>query len=382
MTNLPFGRPLIGDAEKDAVLEVLNDPILAHGPRGKAFENEFVKFMGGGKACTVSSCMAALHLASIHFEFGPGDEVIVPAQTHVATVHAVELTGATPVFVDCEPDTGNIDTSKIEQLITKKTKAISLVHFVGIPADMPKIMEIAQRHSLKVIEDCALAVGTRIGSQHVGLFGDAGCFSFYPVKHFTTGEGGMFASQSTDTVDEVANFRAFSVDRTHSERKVPGVYDVTGVGMNYRMSEITAALGRVQLSRVGEFLEIRRGNFETLKQILLQNSQVRVLDNRLPDGQNSHYCLVVVLDQPLSEKRPELIANLNQAGIGTSIYYPQPVPRMRYYREKFGYDKALYPNAEAISDQSIALPVGPHLDRKDMERIGTTFTTLVKEYLA
>jgi len=379
MIDLPFGRPIIGEDEKNAVLEVLDDPILAHGPRGKAFENEFAKFMGGGTACTVSSCMAALHLASIHFKFAPGDEVIVPAQTHVATVHAIELTGAKPVFADCEPDTGNIDTQEIEKLVTEKTKAISLVHFVGIPANMPKIMEIAQRHDLKVVEDCALAIGTRIDGRHVGLFGDAACFSFYPVKHFTTGEGGMFASRNADTVDSVAKFRAFSVDRTHSERKVPGVYDVTGVGMNYRMSEITAALGRVQLGRVSEFLETRQKNFIALKEILLQNSKLTVLDNRLSDGQNSYYCLVVVLEKPLSEKRPQLIAGLNQSGIGTSIYYPQPVPRMRYYAEKFGYEKSRYPNAEAISDQSIALPVGPHLNVENMLRIGETFTTLMKD---
>jgi perosamine synthetase len=379
MIDLPFGHPVIGEDEKTAVLDVLNDPILAHGPRGKAFENEFAEFMGGGTACTVSSCMAALHLASIHFKFAPGDEVIVPAQTHVATVHAIELTGATPVFADCEPDTGNIDTDEIEKLITERTKAISLVHFVGIPADMPKIMEIAQRHNLKVVEDCALAIGTRIGDRHVGLFGDAACFSFYPVKHFTTGEGGMFASRNAETVSSVANFRAFSVDRTHSERKVPGVYDVTGVGMNYRMSEITAALGRAQLSRIDVFLETRQQNFLTLKELLLQNSNVSVLDNRLSDGQNSYYCLVVVLDKSLSEKRPELIAGLNQSGIGTSIYYPQPVPRMRYYAEKFGYEKSRYPNAEAISDQSIALPVGPHLNVGDMQRIGETFNTLMKD---
>ena len=185
---IPFARPWITEADRAAVQGVLDGHILTHGPECKAFETEFSSFLGNGAhSVTVSSCMAALHLACLEFKFGPGDEVIVPAETHVASVHAVEWVGATPVFVDPDQKTGNLTVNGIAAAITPRTKGIIVVHFVGIPCDMPAIVAAADRHRLRVIEDCALAVGGRWDGRHVGLFGDAGCFSFSPVKHLTTG---------------------------------------------------------------------------------------------------------------------------------------------------------------------------------------------------
>src|SRR5258707_585820 len=187
--EIPFGRPWIFEEERAAVQRVLEGHILTHGPEGKAFEAAFADFVGTGASClTVSSCMAALHLAYLHFGIGSGDEVIVPAQTHVATAHAVEWTGATPVFVDCDRATGNLTVDAIAAAMTPRTRAISVVHFVGIPCDMPPIVALARERGLAVVEDCAIALGARRNGTHVGLFGDAGCFSFYPVKHITTGE--------------------------------------------------------------------------------------------------------------------------------------------------------------------------------------------------
>ena len=230
---IPFGRPWISDEDRRAVLRVLDGHILTHGPECAAFEDEFASFMGDGAHCvTVSSGMAALHLSYLHFGIGPGDEVIVPAMTHVATVHAVELVGARPVFVDCDPATGNVTAEAIASAITPKTRAISIVHFQGIPCDMPEIMEVARKHDLKVVEDCALAVGARYDRRHVGLFGDAACFSFYPVKHLTAGEGGMFATRHAEVAMAVARLRAFGVDRRHNQRSMPGMYDVVELGLN------------------------------------------------------------------------------------------------------------------------------------------------------
>ncbi len=375
--EIPFGRPWIEDTDKDAVMEVLNGHILTHGPKCTEFERKFEAIMNGGHAITTSSCMASLHLSSIYFEFGEGDEIIAPAQTHVATVHAIELVGATPVFVDCELETGNIDIDKIEAAITEKTKGITLVHFAGIPVCMDRIMDIANKHNLKVVEDCALAVGARYKEKHVGLWGDVGCYSFYPVKHITTGEGGMLVSKDQQTAEAIANFRAFSVDRTHTQRKVPGVYDVTGVGMNYRMSEMQAALGCTQLDKVSDILEQRKSNFERLKNNLLNLNNLHVLDSNNPDVVNSYYCMVLVLQGDLSGKRTEIIEGLKEMGVGTSVYYPQPVPRMSYYQEKYGYKEGLYTNAETISDNSIALPVGPHLNTDDMDYISDCISNIL-----
>jgi len=177
MLNIPFGKPILGDEEKQAVLEVMDSGILAHGKKIHEFEDAFAKFTGASAAAGLASCTAALHLFYFHLGIGPGDEVIVPAQTHTATAHAVELVGAKPVFVDAESRTGNIDIDQIEGAITGRTRAISVVHFLGMPVDMDRINAIAEKHDLRVLEDCALAIGTRFKGVHAGLLGGAGCFS-------------------------------------------------------------------------------------------------------------------------------------------------------------------------------------------------------------
>jgi len=179
---------MIGEEERRAVAEVLSGPILVHGPRATEFETAFAAYTEAPHAVSVSSCTAALHLSYFYLGIGAGDEVIVPAQTHTATAHAVELCGATPVFVDSEPETGNIDTEQVEQKITGRTKAISVVHYLGMPVNMARISDTAGRRGLFVVEDCALAIGTYFKGIHAGLHGDVGCFSFYPVKHMTTAE--------------------------------------------------------------------------------------------------------------------------------------------------------------------------------------------------
>jgi perosamine synthetase len=374
--TIPFARPWVTDDDRRAVLEVLEGPILAHGPEGKAFEADFAEFMGSGAHCvSLSSCMAGLHLACAHFGLGPGDEVLVPAQTHVATAHAPEWTGATPVFVDCDPASGNMTAEGLEAAITARTKAIIVVHYAGIPAPMPAIAELAREHGLVLIEDCALAVGARLEGKHVGLFGDAGCFSFYPVKHLTTSEGGMLATRHGEAAEAIDRLRAFGVDRSHGERTAPGRYEVPSVGLNYRLGEPAAALGRSQLRRIEENLERRRANFAALSRAVEGIEGARRLDG---EG-NSHYCLTLVLEGPLAAQRDRLVAGLSAAGVGTSLYYPQPVPRMAYYRAKYGYDAAQYPGAEEISDRSIALPVGPHLDSGDVEHVAGVLRSSLQE---
>lgn len=378
--DIPFGRPWINDEDRQAVMDVLGGHILTHGPQCKSFEADFGAFLGEDAHCvTVSSCTAALHLAYLQFGIGPGDEVIVPAQTHTATAHAVELVGARPVFVDCEPATGNLTAKGIAAAITPQTKAISVVHFVGIPCNMDEIMDLAEGHGLKVIEDCATALGTRYRGKHVGLFGDAGGFSFYPVKHITTGEGGMFVSRHPGVAQAVGKLRAFGVDRTHTERSVPGMYDVLTLGLNYRMSEMQASLGRSQLGRIRENLERRRSNFRALKQALEAISNLLVLDVKGPEYESSHYCLSVVLQGGLAVRRNEIVARLSAAGIGTSVYYPQPVPRLSYYRDKYGYEPARFKEAAGISDSSVALPVGPHIDGDGMEYVADKVRKIFRE---
>jgi perosamine synthetase len=377
--KIPFGKPWITEAERNAVLGVLAGDVLTHGPQAHEFEKEFAAALRGGHALTLSNGTAALHLAYWQLGIGAGDEVIVPAQTHVATVHAVEVVGARPVFVDCDRATGNMTPEAIAAAITPRTRAIGLVHFVGIPCDMPAIMTIATKHDLKVVEDCALALGTRWDGTHAGLFGDAGTFSFYPVKHITTGDGGMLVTRHEDLAKKISKARAFGIDRTFAERAVPGVYDVLSLGINYRLSDINSAIGREQLKRLDTILERRARNFSALKKGLAGLEHVAVLDVTAAGQTSSHYCLTAVFDGPLADKRTEIIRRLNAAGVGTSVYYPHPIPRLQYYREKYGADVARFPNAARISDQSIALPVGPHLGADDMNYIANELTTIVRD---
>ncbi len=296
-TDIPFGRPMIGDEERAAVLDVLSSPQLVHGPRAHAFERLFAESLGpGAHATTVSSCTAGLHLAYMHLGVGAGDEVIVPAQTHVATAHAVEVTGARPVFVDCDRLTGNIDTRAIESALTERTKAISVVHYPGRPVDMGAVNAIARPLGLFVVEDCALAVGASFDGVACGLLGDVGVFSFYPVKHMTTAEGGMVVSRHADVVASIANLKAFGYDRTPAERKVPGVYDIARLGLNYRMNEISSAIGLEQLKKVPAFQRRRQANTAVLRAALADVAEVTLLLDADERRVHANYCLVAVLD--------------------------------------------------------------------------------------
>jgi dTDP-4-amino-4,6-dideoxygalactose transaminase len=366
MRTIPFGRPVVGDEEKRAVLEVLDGAVLAHGPRAAALESDFAAFTGSPHAVSVSSCTAAMHLIYLSLGLSPGDEVIVPAQTHVATAHAVELTGARPVFVDAEPIGGNIDVEQIEAAVTARTRAVAVVHFLGQPVPMPAVAAIAARHDLFVLEDCALAIGTRLEGVHAGLHGDAGCFSFYPIKHMTTAEGGMVITRDAELAGKVTRQRSFGVDRGPAERSFPGLYDVTMLGDNYRLNEMQAALGLEQIKRVKGFLEQRERNWKCLRDGLAEVEGITILAASEGAAQSSYYCMGVVLEPRLRHSRAAIVGHLKRQGIGTSVYYPHPVPLMSYYRRKYDHQEGSFPVASWISDCSIALPVGPHLDEDDM----------------
>jgi perosamine synthetase len=379
MREIPFARPMIGDEERNAVGAVLGGPILVHGPVSKEFEKRFAGYIGASHAISVSSCTAAMHLAYFALGLGAGDEVIVPAQTHTATAHAVELCGAKPVFVDAEARTGNIDIDQIENALTSATKAVSVVHYLGLPVNMDRVMAIAKKRSLFVLEDCALAIGTYFKGIHAGLHGNAGCFSFYPVKHMTTAEGGMFVTGDGDLAARIERVKAFGVDRHMGERTIPGVYDVTRLGFNYRMNEIQSAIGVEQVKRMDGFLRKREENYRALAEGLGAVDEIDLFETTGGEYQSSYYCLSFLLCDELSNKRFDIVRYLNQHGVGTSVYYPRPVPHMTYYKNKYGYGEDSFPVAARISYQSVALPVGPHLEVEDMRYIVDTLKKAIVE---
>ena len=367
MIKIPFGKPIIDNKEKKILSKVLDSGIFVHGSKSKEFENLFRKFTGAKDAITVSSCTAGMHLFYFSLNIGRGDEVIIPSQTHVATAHAVELTGAKPVFIDSEFPTGNIDINLIEKKISKKTKAITVVHYLGNPVDMLKIKLLAKKHKLFLLEDCALALGAKIGKKHVGLIGDAGFFSFYPVKHITTAEGGMIILNSNKFSKLLRKKKAFGYDKSLDQRTYPGLYNVDQLGFNYRMSELHAAIGVVQLKKFKGFLIQRSLNFKYLENKLKDLKNISIVPNLKNKLSGSYYCLSIMLSKKIYRKRFEIINFLKKNGIGSSIYYPHPVPRLEYYKKKYKISKKNFLVASEFSDRIICLPIGPHVSKKDLD---------------
>jgi perosamine synthetase len=380
MNKIPFGKPILGKKEKEIVRKVLESGTLVHGPISLEFEKLFKNYTGAKDAITVSSCTAGMHLFYFTLGIGKGDEVIIPAQTHVATAHAVELTGAKPIFVDSENLTGNINISEIEKKITKKTKAITVVHYLGNPVDMIKVKKLAKKFKLLLLEDCALAIGATINKKHVGLFGDAGFFSFYPVKHITTGEGGMIILNNKKYSKILRKKKAFGYDKSLDQRVYPGLYDVDNLGFNYRMSEIHASIGTIQIKKIKEFLKIRSFNFKFLESEILKIKNISIVPNLNTFLKGSFYCLSILLSKKISKKRFNIINELKKVGIGSSIYYPNPIPRLKYYKMKYKIKPTSYKIASKFSDQIICLPIGPHVSPKEIKFMSKSLLKIITKY--
>lgn len=369
---------MIGDEEKKAVLSVLESPQLVHGPIATQFEADFSNFVGGGHSTSTSSATTALQLAYMVLGVGNGDEVITTSLTHVATANSIRAVGATPVFVDVDLKTGNISSDQIKLAISDKTKAICVVHFLGLPVDMTSIMEVARSKNLYVIEDCALALGSYYKGTHVGLLGDFGAFSFYPAKHITTGEGGMLISKKQELIEEARKMKAFYYSKNVGERKVPGLYDIIGFGLNLRMSELSAAIGLEQLKKLPTFLDLRLKNISVLTELHREDFG-RFIQHKTQEGVSGVYCSSFVLREKYHTMRDLIILRLKDLGIGTSIYYPVALPQSTYYKSNSSVSRTVgSSNAEFLAKASIAFGVGPHLSTEDIVHVRNNFESLLE----
>lgn len=372
---IPFGRPMLDEGAIAAVADVLRSGMLVHGKVTHAFEQAFATRVGARHAIAVSSGTAALHLVLFVRGIGPGHRVAVPAMTHVATAHAVELLGARPVFVDVDDSSGNLDPKALAQ--ESDLAAVTVVHYLGLPCDMAAIKAEAGRCGAFVLEDCALALDASYAGAKVGTLGLAGCFSFYPAKHMTSIEGGMVTTDGDELAAAVVRARAFGYDRSFAERRKPGVYDVIALGFNYRMSEVDAAIGLSQLARLDDFQARRADHFERLRRGLADLDEVTVFAAQQGQAVSSHYCLNATLPRDGSVDRDKIVSYLTSQGIGTSVHYPAAVPLFTYYREKYGYREGQFPNAEWLASQTISLPIGPHLPDDGPERIAAAFKSAI-----
>lgn len=347
---IPIAKPLIGKEEKKAVMEVLSSGMLIQGSRVERFERDFANYIGVKRAVATSSGTTALHLALLAAGIKKGDEVITTPFTFIATANSILFCGAIPIFVDIDERTFNLDASKIEEKISEKTKAIIPVHLYGQPCDMDSIVEIAEEHDLLVIGDAAQAHGAKYKGKRVGSIADLECFSFYPTKNMTTGEGGMITTNDDEIV------RTARVIRNHGSIER---YEYSRLGYNYRMTDIAAAIGIQQLKKLDRFNRARMENVEYLTRELSDMEGIETPYCR-PEVEHVYHLYTIKC-----RGRDELAGYLEKNGIGYGIYYPEPLYRYPHLK-KFGSELSI---AEKTSKEVISLPVHPSIDKKDLDRI-------------
>jgi dTDP-4-amino-4,6-dideoxygalactose transaminase len=357
---LPINKPLLGTEEREAVLKVLDGGVLTNpssegGPNINEFERGLAAFVKAKHAIAVNSGTAALHASLLALKIGPGDEVIVPSFTFAATASAVMLTGAKPVFVDIDISSYNMSSEAFRKAVTARTKAVIPVDLFGLPADMDAISEIAEDTGVHILEDSCQAQGASYKGKMAGTLGELGCFSFYPGKVMTTGEGGAVITNDDDLAERIRRIR------THGQIKG---YDSVILGGNFRMPEIEASIGIVQLKKLPKFLEARAKNAALLKKKLSDSSLV------LPDVPAGYchnwYLFTIMLHN--SEERDLVKQSLKEAGIGAAVYYPTPVHRIPLY-SGLGYGGLKLPETEKAAESVLSIPVNPLVTEDDLERM-------------
>ena len=348
---IPISKPIIGDTEKTSVLGVLESGMLAQGIKVAELEERFAVMVGTNHAIAVTSGTAGLHLALLANGVGPDDEVITTPFTFIATVNSILMTGARPVFVDINSENFNIASDLIEQVITSRTKAILPVHLYGQMCDMESIKSIASRYQLAIIEDSCQSVGASINGKKAGSYG-TGVFSLYATKNIMSGEGGIITTNDDGIAELCRKMRNHGM----SER-----YYHEMLGFNYRMSDIHAAIGLAQISRLDEFNEIRKENAEYLNATI-----VSVITPKVQENYN-HVWHQYTIRMNNGRDRNDAVRRLNEAGIGTGVFYPNPAHKHKYIQDIVGKDSL--PVAELVANQVISLPVHPSLKREELDQI-------------
>ena len=378
---LPFALPDISDEEIQEVINSLKSGWLTTGIKTKQFEQDFAKFLGRDvEAIAVNSATSGLHLALEAAGVSSGDEVITTPYTFTATAEVIRYLGANPVFVDIDTSTFNIDTDKIEQAITPKTKAIIPVHFGGLSCDMNPILEIAKTHNLAVIEDAAHAIPTTYNGKLIGsLDSDATVYSFYATKPIATGEGGMLVTRNSDIAQRCRTMRLHGINRDAFDRytstKPSWYYEVVAPGFKYNMTDIAASLGIHQLKKVWKFQEKRAQIAQ------YYNSQLSSLPVLLPpqaphDNLHSWHLYVIRLDETVNISRNEFIQQMASQGIGCSVHYI-PLHLHPYWRDTYRLNPEDYPESLATYQKAVSLPIYTKMNQNDQERV----VKFVKEIL-
>lgn len=374
---LPFSRPSIGKSEINTVTNCLKSGWITTGARCKEFEDKFIALTGAGRAISINSATAGMHIVLSALDIVSGDEIITPSMTFASTVNMIVLRGATPVFVDIDYKTMNINADLIEERITKKTKAIIPVHFAGIPAEMDKIKKLARKYKLTIIEDAAHAVGTYYKGVHAGGFGHPAIFSFHPIKNITTGEGGMITLNNAQMEKKLRLLRFHGIERDAWKRYGKGgnpSYNIETPGYKYNMPDILASLGLAQMERWREFNAKR----ETLAEIYFEGLQdISGIDlPHVPEYDHIHSWHLFII-KVLAMNRDKFMSRLSEYNIGYGLHFP-PCHKLRYVIKRYGKKIDRLPETDRVASTIISLPLFPDMSKKDVQYVCNAIKEILK----
>ncbi len=381
-TFLPYAVPLIDDEDINEVVETLKSGWVAKGPRTIEFEKRFAEYTGAKYAVAMNSATAALHIALIAGGVKPGDEVITTPITFAATANTIIHVGATPVFVDVDPETFCIDANKIEEKITDKTTAIVPVHYTGHACDMDKIRAIAEKYDLFVSEDAAHAIDTFYKGDLIGKKGDCASFSFYATKNICTGEGGMLTTNSEDIAEKARVMSTHGMSKAAWNRYGKGGawrYDIEYPGHKYNMFDIQAALAKTQMNKLSAMQDRRKEIVKKYEEGFSTLDGIKLPPEADYTTHSWHLYVVRLELDKLTIDRDKFIELMGEANIGTSVHFI-PVHLMSYYRENFGYKEGDFPVAESYFDTILSLPLYPKMKDEDVQDVINAVTHIISNY--
>lgn len=365
---LVYGAPLIGEEEIDEVVSCMRSGWLGTGPKVAQFENDMKKYTGSSYAVAVNSCTAALHLSMLAAGLEKGDEVITTPMTFCATVNAIIHAGGTPVLADVDPATMNIDPAEVEKKITPRTKAILPVHFAGRPCDMDSLCKIAEKHNLKIIEDCAHAIETGYRGGKAGTFGDYGCFSFYVTKNVITGEGGMVVTRREEDAARIKVLALHGMTKDAWKRFSDDGYkhyQVVEAGFKYNMMDVQAAIGIHQLARVEKAWERRREIWEAYS-AAFRDMLVGIPAPVEPGTRHAYHLYTIMVDEEIAGiSRDAFMQEMTRNNIGVGVHYLS-IPEHPFYQDTFGWKPEEYPNAMGIGRRTVSLPLSAKMTDEDV----------------
>jgi len=377
---IPYGRQSIDEEDIQAVVEVLRSDWLTTGPKVEEFEQAFAQYVGIKEAVAVSSGTAALHAAMYALGIGPGDEVIVPAMTFAATANCVVFQGGAPIFVDVNSNSLLIEPEQVESKINSRTRAIIAVDYTGQPADYDQLRTITDKYGILLVADACHSLGARYKDRKVGTLADLNIFSFHPVKHMTTAEGGMITTEDSDLAQKMRVFRNHGITSDHHQREALGswFYEMMDLGFNYRLTDMQCALGINQLRKLPDFLKRRREIAAQYHEFFAGLKEIEPLEVREDAIHAYHLYVIKISFSGTKNQRKRFFQKMREKGVGVNVHYI-PVHLHPFYRKRFNTGPGLCPVAETEFEHILSLPIYPKMSDADMQRVISAVNGTVKE---